>query len=177
MWQLAKLRSFQKRAALSPESINIHWPPSAICVGPVAGTRSRPCNLEQPDMRPEAVRVLLVEDELQTQLTPQMANLLITWGCDVEIAKGAADALKKLGRFDPRIVICNLLRPLALAVDLTESIHYCIPDVNCIIIVEHEESEEAAEALRAGASVLASPLDPEKLRVLIQNCFRSGRPM
>jgi CheY-like chemotaxis protein len=176
MWQPAKRRSLQKRTLFNPESISTHWPPSPAFFGHGTGPGSLSGIGGEPNSHTAKARVLLVEDD--EAVTSPIADLLVAWGYEVEIATGGLDALKKLAVFDPLVVLCNLSGPLARAADLVESIHYGVPDVNCIIIAESADPKEAAEVPRAGASVITGrPLNPEHLREQLKRYLPFGPPM
>lgn len=176
MWQPAKRRSLQKRTLFSPESINTYWAPSSVSFGHGTGPGSWSGSNGEPNSHTTKLRVLLVEDD--EALPSPIAELLIAWGYEVEIATGGPDALRKLAVFDPLVVLCNLSGPPTRAADLVQNIHYGVPDVNCIIIAESADPKEAAEAIRAGASVITGrPPNPENLREQLKSYFPFGPPM
>ena len=176
MWQPAKRRSLQKRTLFNPESMSTHWPASSASFGRGSGPGSWSGSSGEPNSDTTKMRVLLVEDD--EALPSPIADLLVAWDYEVEIAAGGLDALKKLAVFDPLVVLCNLSGPLARAAALVESIHYGVPDVNCIIIAEFADSKDAAEVLKAGASVITGrPLNPEHLREQLKTYLPFGPPM
>jgi CheY-like chemotaxis protein len=175
MWQPGKRRCSEKRALFNPESISTRWPPLPACFGHGTGPGSGSGISGGPNPDTAKTRVLLVEDDEAP--TSPIADLLVAWGYEVEVALGGLDALKKLAVFDPLVVLCNLSGPLTRAADLVESIHFGVPDANCIIIAELADFKEAAEAIGAGASVITGrPPDPENLRVQLKKYFRFGSP-
>ena len=176
MWQPGKRRPSEKRSLFNPESISTRWPPWSACFGHATGPGCGSGIGGGPNSDTAKTRVLLVEDDEAP--TSPIADLLVAWGYEVEIATGGVDALKKLAVFDPLVVLCNLSGPLTRTADLVQNIHYGVPDVNCLIIAESADPNEAAEAIRAGASVITGkPPNPENLREQLKRYLPFGPPM
>jgi DNA-binding NtrC family response regulator len=115
-------------------------------------------------------RILVAEDEGHER--QGLADLLNTWGYDVETAVDGADAAEKVAAFEPALVISDLQMPRMGGMDLLRKVCEIRPGTTFIMLTGHGSIEEAVEATKLGAfNFLEKPLDPKRLQVELRNCL------
>ena len=115
-------------------------------------------------------KILVVEDETNERLG--LSELLKAWGYETETAADGVEALEKLARFDPSVVLSDLRMPRMGGMDLLKQLHDSQPDTGFIILTGQGTVEEAVEATKLGAfNFLEKPLDPKRLQVELRNCL------
>jgi len=115
----------------------------------------------------------VVEDD--GLLRKAMTDLLVGWGYQVETASDGIDALHKFVSFEPLVVISDLCTTSVPVPELVQVIHYSAPDVNCIVMTDSLDCQEAADAVRNGATALTlKPPDADQLRAQLEDCLRTG---
>jgi DNA-binding NtrC family response regulator len=115
-------------------------------------------------------KILVVEDETNERLG--LAELLKAWGYETETAADGVEALEKLRRFSPAVILSDLRMPRMGGMDLLKQLHDSQPDTGFIILTGQGTVEEAVEATKLGAfHFLEKPLDPKRLQVELRNCL------
>ena len=112
-------------------------------------------------------RVLIVEDDGPTRAG--LAELVRTWGFATEAAANGEEALKLVTSFRPAIVITDMVMPLMGGLELLKALKDEADHLKTIVLTAQGSVETAVEALKNGAEdYLTKPVDPQKLRVLLQ---------
>lgn len=89
-----------------------------------------------------------------------------------------ADALKKIPKAQPDVVLMDIQLPDATGVDCTAKIKELMPAVHIVIVTVYEDSERIFQALRAGAcGYLLKRAQPERIIMAIQEAHEGGVPM
>lgn len=89
-----------------------------------------------------------------------------------------ADALKKIPRAQPDVVLMDIQLPDSTGVECTAKIKEMMPAVHIVIVTVYEDSERIFRALRAGAcGYLLKRAQPEKIIMAIQEAHEGGVPM
>jgi DNA-binding NtrC family response regulator len=115
----------------------------------------------------QAERVLIVEDDAVTRAG--LAELVRTWGFVTEAAANGEDALKLVTTFRPAIVITDMVMPRMNGMELLKSLKDDGEQVKVIMLTAQGSVETAVEAVKVGAEdYLTKPVDPQKLRLLLQ---------
>ena len=115
-------------------------------------------------------RILVVEDEAHER--QGLADLLNTWGYDVDTAADGVEAGEKIAAFEPALVISDLQMPRVGGMDLLRRVSELRPGTTFIMLTGHGTIEEAVEATKLGAfNFLEKPLDPKRLQVELRNCL------
>src|SRR5690349_11035552 len=89
-----------------------------------------------------------------------------------------ADALKKIPKAQPDVVLMDIQLPDATGVECTAKIKELMPAVHIVIVTVYEDSERIFQALRAGAcGYLLKRAQPERIIMAIQEAHEGGVPM
>ena len=118
-------------------------------------------------------RILIADDDESAR--SGLADLLSTWGFEVEEAIDGKDALEKAPTFAPAVVIADLVMPALDGVALLKPLAEACPDAVVILLTGHATVETAVSAMRDGAyDYLTKPVDPRRLRVLLDKAVERG---
>jgi DNA-binding NarL/FixJ family response regulator len=89
-----------------------------------------------------------------------------------------AEALKKIPRAMPDVVLMDIQLPDATGVECTAKIKELLPAVHIVIVTVYDDSERIFQALRAGAcGYLLKRSKPENIINAIQEAHEGGVPM
>jgi DNA-binding NarL/FixJ family response regulator len=89
-----------------------------------------------------------------------------------------ADALKKIPKAAPDVVLMDIQLPDATGVECTAKIKELLPTVHIVIVTVYDDSERIFEALRSGAcGYLLKRAQPEKIIAAIKEAHEGGVPM
>jgi DNA-binding NarL/FixJ family response regulator len=88
------------------------------------------------------------------------------------------DALKRIPKAKPDVILMDIQLPDASGVECTAKIKEQMPAVHIVIVTVYEDSERIFQALRAGAcGYLLKRAQPEKVIAAIQEAHEGGVPM
>ncbi|MEC4889464.1 MAG: sigma-54 dependent transcriptional regulator [Nitrospira sp.] len=123
---------------------------------------------------PETIeRVLIVDDEpsMRTALMETVRRL----GYEVQGAVDGADALDRLVRFKPWLVLTDLKMPRMTGLDLIKEIKARAPQTMIVLMTAYGTVETAVEAMKYGASdYILKPFSMDLLERIILN-LKDGR--
>jgi DNA-binding NarL/FixJ family response regulator len=89
-----------------------------------------------------------------------------------------AEALKKIPKAMPDVVLMDIQLPDSTGVECTAKIKELLPKVHIVIVTVYEDSEGIFQALRAGAcGYLLKRSEPDKIIAAIQEAHEGGVPM
>jgi len=89
-----------------------------------------------------------------------------------------AEALKKIPKAHPDVVLMDIQLPDSNGVECTARIKEMMPAIHIVIVTVYEDSEVIFRALRAGAcGYLLKRAQPEKVIAAIQEAHEGGVPM
>src|ERR1700677_1472224 len=89
-----------------------------------------------------------------------------------------AEALKKIPKAAPKVVLMDIQLPDATGVECTAKIKEMMPKLQIIIVTVYEDSDRIFQAPRAGAcGYLLKRAQPEKIIAAIQEAYEGGVPM
>src|SRR5215510_4427938 len=118
-------------------------------------------------------RILIADDDESARTA--LADLLATWGYEVEQAIDGKEALEKAPTFGPSVVIADLVMPALDGVALLKPLNEVYPNAVVILLTGHATVETAVSAMREGAyDYLTKPVDPRRLRVLLDKAVERG---
>lgn len=126
--------------------------------------------VESPDT---LERVLIVDDDpsMRTALVESVRRL----GYDVQGAIDGADALERVGRFRPWLVLTDLKMPRMTGLDLIKEMKARAPQAMIVLMTAYGTVETAVEAMKQGASeYLLKPFSMDLLERVIAN-LKEGR--
>jgi DNA-binding NtrC family response regulator len=120
---------------------------------------------------PRGVRVLVVDDEAAER--EGLATLLDSWGYDTSVAADGREALERIQTGNPRVVISDLRMPHLDGMELLKQVRQEHSAVAFIMLTGQGTIDEAVAATKLGAyTFLEKPLDPNRLRVELENCLK-----
>jgi DNA-binding NtrC family response regulator len=118
-------------------------------------------------------RVLVADDDESARTG--LAELLSTWGYEVEQAIDGKDALERAPAFGPAVVVADLVMPGLDGVALLKPLAELNPNTAVILLTGHATVETAVSAMREGAyDYLTKPVDARRLRVLLDKAVERG---
>src|SRR5579859_7999168 len=89
-----------------------------------------------------------------------------------------ADALKKIPKAQPDVVLMDIQLPDATGVECTAKLKEMLPAVQIVIVTVYEDSERIFQALRAGAcGYLLKRSTPENVIAAVREAREGGVPM
>jgi len=116
-------------------------------------------------------KLLVVDDESNARNA--LAELLRDEGFEVETANDGFDALGKVARFHPHVVITDLDMPGLDGVELVVRVRTAVDPPSVIGITSFGESTRAVFALRAGATdYLTKPIRFDELLAVLATAIR-----
>jgi DNA-binding NtrC family response regulator len=120
-----------------------------------------------------AERVLVVDDDpsMRTALMESVRRL----GYEVQGAIDGADALERIGRFRPWLVLTDLKMPRMTGLDVIKEMKARAPQTLIVLMTAYGTVETAVEAMKQGASeYLLKPFSMDLLERVIAN-LKEGR--
>jgi DNA-binding NtrC family response regulator len=111
-------------------------------------------------------RILVVEDDPTT--LEAWCGMIRTWGFDVAGAIDGEDALDRLLRYDPHVLISDLKMPRRDGFSLLKEMRRLGVGIPTLIISGEGDIPEAVAAIKLGArDYVRKPIDPPHLRALL----------
>ena len=119
-------------------------------------------------------RILLVDDE--SDIRSVFRDKLEVSGFDVEEAESAEQALAKLHKFDPDLVITDVRMDGITGLELLARIRESMSNVDVIVMTGHDAMSSAVEAMKLGAfDYLVKPVGLEQLRIVVDRCMEERK--
>ena len=116
-------------------------------------------------------KVLIVEDELHARTG--LTELVESWGYRAEGAADGVEGLDRVQQWAPAIVVTDLKMPRMDGMELLSRIADLPQRVAVVMLTAQGSIESAVEAMRMGAfDYLPKPVDPGRLRTILQNASR-----
>jgi DNA-binding NarL/FixJ family response regulator len=124
------------------------------------------------------IKVGIVEDNKTVRegfetLLNRTAGFQCVCACDT-----VADALEKIPKAQPDVVLMDIQLPDATGVECTAKLKELLPALHIVIVTVYEDSERIFQALRAGAcGYLLKRAQPEKVLAAVREAHEGGVPM
>lgn len=114
-------------------------------------------------------RVLVVDDDLD--LLSSLSDLLGPEGYEVATAYDVESAHRAAAAFEADIALLDVKLGPANGIELIATLKRQRPDISCVIMTGHADTESAVHALREGAyDFLDKPVDPADLLRTLNRC-------
>ena len=114
-----------------------------------------------------AQKIIIIDDDMLTRVST--ADLIKSWGYEVETAPSFQEGLKLLNEAVPDVAIIDLRLPDGDGMELLGLIREQHPEVDAIILTGHASIDSAIEAIKKGAeNYLEKPSDPNRLFVTLK---------
>jgi DNA-binding NtrC family response regulator len=118
--------------------------------------------------------ILIAEDNPAQRVGLQ--QLIRSWGFNADVASDGEEALQKVVLHPPLIVLSDMVMPRMSGIELLKSIKQHDPSVHVVILTAQGSIETAVEAIKDGAyDYLMKPVDPQRLRIVIDQILDRGR--
>ena len=115
--------------------------------------------------------ILVVDDDAYTR--DIFEQKLEHSGYSVETAESAEEALGKVKRLDPQLIITDLRMPGMDGLQLLEKVKGSMPNVDVIVVTGHEDMTSAVTAMKAGAfDYIVKPVNLKEVDALVERCLR-----
>ena len=122
-------------------------------------------------MKREDIKVLLVDDEVA--FTRTLAQRLIMRDLRVIIAYDGEQALSKIKKEEPDVIVLDMNMPGMHGMDVLREIKKVCPDTQVIILTGHGTDKDEEEATKLGGfGFLKKPTDIETLEHKIVAAFK-----
>jgi NarL family two-component system response regulator LiaR len=119
------------------------------------------------------IKVLLVDDHAVLRSGMRYILDVIDTIEVIGEASNGVEALEKISRERPDIVLMDILMPVMDGIEATRQITQKYPEIQVVILSSFEEKHQVSSALKAGAiSYLTKNITPEDLEQSIRNAFR-----
>jgi len=121
-----------------------------------------------------ASKILLVDDEPFNLdlLEQELAEL----GYATERANNGAQALQKIARANPALVLLDYQMPGMNGIEVLRTVRQTDQDLPIVLITAHGSIERAVEAVKAGADdFITKPFDPEHLAVVVKKALERAQ--
>ena len=116
-------------------------------------------------------RIMIVDDDKDA--LEVYRTLLSHAGFDVEIAESAEQALSRVKKFDPGLIVTDVRMSGMSGLELLNKIREAMEGVYVVVMTGHDDMETAVTAMKSGAfDFLVKPVDPKVLQALAERCFR-----
>ena len=115
-------------------------------------------------------KILIVDDEpFNLDLLEQE---LVELGYATERADNGAQALQKITKANPALVLLDYQMPDMNGIEVLRKLRQTDKDLPVVLITAHGSIERAVEAVKAGADdFITKPFDPEHLAVVIKKAL------
>jgi len=116
-------------------------------------------------------RIMIVDDDKDA--LEVYRTRLSHAGFDVEIAESAEQALSRVKKFDPGLIVTDVRMSGMTGLELLSKIREAMEGVYVVVMTGHDDMETAVTAMKSGAfDFLVKPVDPKILEALAERCFR-----
>ena len=116
-------------------------------------------------------RIMIVDDDKDA--LEVYRTRLSHAGFDVEIAESAEQALSRVKKFDPGLIVTDVRMSGMSGLELLNKIREAMEGVYVVVMTGHDDMETAVTAMKSGAfDFLVKPVDPKVLEALAERCFR-----
>ena len=116
-------------------------------------------------------RIMIVDDDKDA--LEVYKTRLSHAGFDVEIAESAEQALSRVKKFDPGLIVTDVRMSGMSGLELLNKIREAMEGVYVVVMTGHDDMETAVTAMKSGAfDFLVKPVDPKVLQALAERCFR-----
>ncbi len=115
-------------------------------------------------------RILVVDDDVD--FAESLVDILEPHGYEIAIADRPETALAELSRAKPQVAMLDVRLKLASGVDLLSRLTGEWPDLICVMMTAHADTQTAIKALRNGAyDYVDKSAEPNQLLAMLDRCF------
>ena len=119
-------------------------------------------------------QVLIVDDD--QEFAESLVDILSPAGYDVVVASHAESAVAALQRSSPPVAMLDIRLGRASGVDLLSHLRAQRPDLICVMMTAHADTQTAIAAMRQGAyDYFDKSSEPIELLAVLDRCFEKAR--
>jgi DNA-binding NarL/FixJ family response regulator len=135
-------------------------------------------NYFETNMEEDTIKIIIIEDnDIIREGFELLINSMNTYEV-IETFSSCEDAIKKVSRLEPDVVLMDIELPGMNGREGTKKIKSILPNPEIIVITIHENAELVFQALCAGASgYMTKNTDHSKLLNAINEVINGGAPM
>src|SRR5690606_21640723 len=129
---------------------------------------------QAPSRSTDRGRVLVVDDEVNA--LEALETLLADEGYKVESARDGEQALAKLERFEPEVILTDLKMPRVGGLELVERGRAALPHAAFVVMTAYGTIDTAVEAIKRGAeNYVTKPIDIDALTALLGRAMERAK--
>jgi signal transduction histidine kinase len=126
------------------------------------------------DQSPSRPKILIVDDD--QEFADSVADILHPEGYAPIVADRAETAIIALQRFAPAVALLDIRLGRSSGVDLLSELKAKQPDLICVIMTAHVDTQTAVRAMRNGAyDYVDKSCEPAELLAVLSRCFDKQR--
>jgi two-component system response regulator AtoC len=115
-------------------------------------------------------RVMVVDDDAETLAL--LHEIVAKEGYEVETAEDAEIALRRLGEWQPELIITDIHMPGMDGLDLLAAVREKEPDIPVVLLTAYGSLKTAVDAIKAGAfDYLSKPFVVEDIRLVVRRAL------
>ena len=115
-------------------------------------------------------RVMVVDDDAETLAL--LHEIVAKEGYEVETAEDAETALRRLGEWQPELIITDIHMPGMDGLDLLAAVREKEPDIPVVLLTAYGSLKTAVDAIKAGAfDYLSKPFVVEDIRLVVRRAL------
>jgi two-component system nitrogen regulation response regulator GlnG len=114
------------------------------------------------------IKILVVDDEVK--VCEFLVRIMVAYGYDAITSNHGKDALAKVWKEDPDIVLLDIKMPGMNGIDVLKCLKKSDPLLPVIIVTANDDIDTAVQAIKIGAyDYVTKPLNAEKIKIVIEN--------
>lgn len=115
-------------------------------------------------------KILVVDDEAKA--CEYLARIMVAYGYDAIISNHGNDALDKVWKEEPDIVLLDLKMPGMNGIEVLKHLKKSDPILPVIIVTATDDIDTAVQAIKIGAyDYVTKPLNAEKIKIVVKNAL------
>jgi signal transduction histidine kinase len=119
-------------------------------------------------------RILIVDDD--QEFAESIADILVPSGYEAVIADRAETAAAMLQSLEPRVAMLDIRLGRSSGVDLLTRLRTQRPELICVMMTAHADTQTAIAAMRQGAyDYFDKSAEPAELLAVLDRCFEKSR--
>jgi len=114
------------------------------------------------------IKILVVDDEVK--VCEFLVRIMVAYGYDAITSNHGKDALAKVWKEDPDIVLLDIKMPGMNGIDVLKCLKKSDPLLPVIIVTANDDIDTVVQAIKIGAyDYVTKPLNAEKIKIVIEN--------
>ena len=129
--------------------------------------------MQKPNEKRNQIAVLMVDDDPDF-LSSAKKCLSLEGDFDIEIALSSEEALEKMAKKKPDVIVCDIQMPITNGFEFLKNLRDSSSSIPFIVFTVTDEKEVALQAFRLGANGFIGKYgDPSVVYSRLKNCIES----